>query len=103
MAITRAYKNHGRWVVECECRMAFEVRPGQRTVACKPPDERHNPADYCGVSYDVLWPDHARIDAILSHRPDKLNQNWVPGESIGRLVAENLEHDLKVPPGEVGA
>jgi hypothetical protein len=53
----------------------------------------------CGTVYDVLWPGPVvakRISQLLNQRPDAKNRNWTPGETIGRLVEENLEHGCTV-------
>ena len=101
--VARVYANHGRWIVQCECGNAVEATPDMRSWRCAPtPGEAWNPLAYCGASYTVLWPDHQRIAAILTLRPDPRNRNWWPGESFRQLVAENIEHGCEVPEGEVG-
>jgi hypothetical protein len=53
----------------------------------------------CGSVYDVIWPAPTvakRITQLLNQRPDPKTRNWLPGETIGRLVEENLEHGCKV-------
>jgi hypothetical protein len=113
MPVTRAHVNHGRWVVECECRTASEAvpKPSTHPYAKTSHQARYRgktwvcPVEWggCGMSYDVLWPDTDRIMAVLRERPKTSNQNWMPGESISQLVAENLEHGCAVPEREVGA
>lgn len=103
---TMAYVNHGRWVVECECRNAVEAVPapaahqikvGQKRWQCAPP-EGFGAAGFCGAQWTILWPGaRDRITQILAHRP-KANQNWDPKETVDMLVAENIEHGCHVPP-----
>jgi len=112
-AVSRAYVNHGRWVVDCECGNAveavtdplpYQIRIGQKKWRCEPWTPEAHPDGFCGSRYTVLWPRHAdRIMAILKHRPRASNQNWMPGEPLSLLVAENLEHGCAVPDDEVGA
>ena len=83
---TPAYVNHGRWVADCEaCRSALRVSPGDEFTCLE-----------CGHhDADVFWPDDwADIDAVLALRPSILNRNWLPGETLDDLRAENLEHGL---------
>lgn len=107
---TRAYINHGRWIVECQCGNAVEAVPdpathqikiGQKRYRCEPWGAEAHPDGFCGAEYTVIWPRNAkRIVAVLSHRPRRSNQNWLPGESVALLIAENLEHGCQVPPEE---
>lgn len=44
------------------------------------------------------------IERLLSMRPDELNRNWVPGETLIDLMAENAKHGVfgqldPAPPG----
>lgn len=97
--LTRAYVNHGRWIVECQCRAAHEIRPGVKTWKCMmmvgdPP----TPVG-CGSEYAVLWPApklRRQIEIILSTRPYAL-RNWWPWERLDQLISENLEHGCAVP------
>lgn len=113
---TRAYINHGRWVVECQCGNAVEavprpvthpghsaphqIRVGQKRYRCEPWGVEADPSGFCGSTYTVIWPRNARrIVAVLNYRP-RHNQNWRPGETVALLVAENLEHGCAVPDEE---
>lgn len=82
--VTRAYANYGRWVVECHDRAAGELRVGQSEWRCP----------LCRTEYHVIWPaERRRIERLLSPRPIA-NQNWLPGETLADLLAENIEHGL---------
>lgn len=108
-AVARAYVNHGRWIIECQCGNAVEAvreplwthqaKIGQKKWKCAPP-EGFGAGGFCGSAYSVLWPDVERTEAILTLRPDPRNRNWWPGESFKQLVGENLEHGCNVPEGE---
>lgn len=93
--LTRAYANHGRWIIECQCRCAAQPMQPEQRWKC--------PA--CGAEWTVLWPaDMVTIMHILVARPQKHNRNWQPGETIRELAAENIEHGCPVPTGlEVAA
>lgn len=87
-----AYVNHGRWVADCPggcggaelarddefmCRECLNAGAGRRPIP-------------------LVWPseeDGRAIEAALAVRP-VLNRNWNLNESIGALLAENVEHGL---------
>lgn len=77
----------GRWVVGCpDC--------GSAQLAC-----RTDPRFVCvecgnvavnGAFRPVAWPRAAAaIERLLDARPDLSTQNWVPGETVAQLAAEN--------------
>jgi hypothetical protein len=87
-----AYVNHGRWVADCPtgcggaelarddefmCRECLNAGAGRRPMP-------------------LVWPsdeDGRAIEAALAVRP-VVNRNWNLNESIGALLAENVEHGL---------
>lgn len=79
------YANHGRWVVECpDCSGAQMASPDDPRFMCT----------ICanvaveGMWRPVTWPTEAvAIDDVLSARP-LLNRNWIPGETLDDLAAE---------------
>jgi hypothetical protein len=77
-----AYVNHGRWVVDCPtpyCNEAHLAGP----VTC----------DGCSQTYSSRFPaDAALIDAVLSRRVVVETRNWLPGETVQDLEAENEAH-----------
>lgn len=78
-----AYVNHGRWVADCVCNGAELVQRGTRFLCGS-----------CGLESPVVWPDDADdVDRVLEPRPPR-NQNWRPGETVGQLTAENIEHGV---------
>jgi hypothetical protein len=77
-----AMLNEGRWVASCPCRGAEFVREGAPMVCGS-----------CGMVRDVTWPKQvAEIEAAVSNRPT-INQNWLPGETVAMLKAENKAHE----------
>lgn len=92
----RSQVNHGRWIVECPCcPSAALAGPGFVT-------DRFLCAE-CGNSaaggryFEVAWPDRRtvrRIEELLGRRPDMKTRNWIPGEPVGMLLAENIAHDI---------
>jgi len=80
-----AQVNHGRWIVACECGGAQLTRPGLDRFLCL---ECLN--DHVGRQWrKVLWPrDVDAIDDALTTRPVN-NRNWVHGETVAQLLAEN--------------
>jgi hypothetical protein len=104
-----AYVNHGKWIVECQCRNAVEAvdaptmrhhfKIGHGEYKCAPWGPEAHPDGFCGVTSTVVWPAPAKrreILGILRWRPLPSNQNWFPGETIAQLKAENVEHGFKV-------
>jgi len=86
---TSAYMNWGRWVVPCPrpgCTSAMQVELGQRAFQC-------GGMDSCGMVAEIVWPvDADAITRALQVRPLPRTRNWVPGETLADLVAENREH-----------
>lgn len=89
------YVNQGRWIVECPvCKGA--------QVAC-----HTDPKFLCNVCANVaidgrwrrtVWPPNRNaIEAALEVRPNELEQNWFPGETVDNLLAENVEHGVVAP------
>lgn len=81
--------NHGRWIVNCPaCPNAFlesqvpDMCPNCQTRITKvvAPDEK----------------ERFEIYQVTSIRPEE-NRNWVPGESMSDLVAENIAYGVDNP------
>lgn len=79
----------GHWLAECGtpyCRNALRLEYGEGFLC---------PA--CGLAYDVIWPAPGmarQIVALLGYRPDWVNRNWLPHESVMDLLAENMLHGV---------
>lgn len=91
----------GRWVIACPTcprRVPAHTAAGGRVELFRCP-LCHNSA--AGKRpFPVLWPtveQAARISRILACRPDPKTRNWIPGESLHMLAAENIEHGCAVP------
>ena len=85
--------NHGRWIVDCPaCPSAQIVQPGDTSFVCLSLDPL---CPAYGEVVEIAWPPVWRaIEAILAHRPNKVNRNWYPWETLADLRAENLAHGL---------
>lgn len=102
--VAYAEANWGRWVARCVrpwCTNAIALEPGQVEFLCI------GGPDACGYSTVIIWPpDPQAIEAILGMRPVRRTQNWLPGELLEDLLAENATHGclppemLTAPPGE---
>ena len=83
--------NWGRWIARCPrpwCTNALQVWPGQQQMVCAG-------AGGCGWEADLVWPaDPDAIELILSARPVERTRNWLPGETLADLLAENAVHGL---------
>lgn len=80
-----AFISEGRWVANCEiCNGAEFVTEGQ-VMTC----------GTCGAVSQVTWPDKVdEIEKVLDERPNMVNRNFLPGETVALLKAENREHGL---------
>ena len=100
-----AYVNHDRWVADCDtpyCGEAQEV--WARFFIPDTPDNvtgrwvRYRRMEFvcgnCGKTYLIGWPaDKDLIDAALSRRVVPETRNWLPGETVEELEAENTAHE----------
>ena len=92
----RPQVNHGRWVVECPCcPSAALAGPGFVTdrFLCR----ECSSAAAGGRYFEVEWPDRRtqrRVVELLARRPNAENRNWLPGEPVGLLLAENIQHGV---------
>ena len=79
----KAYVNHGRWVADCPIPFC-----GQAWLADRIPVECEN----CGQPPGPIeWPtEQERIESLLAVRPVPQTRNWLPGETVDDLIAENV-------------
>jgi len=50
----------------------------------------------CRHSYSVIVPENKNeIDEVLNLRPNAVNRNWTPGETIEMLHLENVLHGVE--------
>lgn len=48
-----------------------------------------------GLAMETVFPkERAEIERLLLLRPNPENRNWLPGERIGHLIIENVEHGI---------
>jgi len=89
--VAYAEANWGRWIARCPrpwCTNALALEAGQLEFACLG-------LGGCGATAEVVWPpDPQAIAALLAMRPVQGTQNWLPGETLEDLLAENAAHDL---------
>ena len=85
MAKVKAFVNHGRWIAQC---------PGCNSAVVQPAGDKKYACSECGATHSVSWPKtSSEINTILAPRP-LLNQNWLPGETLDDLRAENAAHGV---------
>jgi hypothetical protein len=93
--VAYAEANWGRWIARCirpYCTNAVGLMPGQQLFICE------GGPDACGQTADVMWPaDPDAIETVLAMRPVRRTQNWLPGETVEDLLAENAAHDCLPP------
>jgi len=83
--------NHGRWIAKCPFCAGAELAMGDAFFcqSCKMVVNGGRPIS-------LNWPAaRASIEHLLGKRP-LANRNWLPGESVDMLRAENLMHGLEV-------
>jgi hypothetical protein len=92
--VAYAEANWGRWLARCPrplCTNALALDPGQNLFVC-------TGLGGCGIDAPVIWPaDPQAIEAILEMRPVGRTRNWLPGETLEDLLAENAAHGCLTP------
>lgn len=85
--------NASRWIVHCPlagCNEAIHTAPGLPFFCPECLNMTHG-----GIAYQVVFPaEMTDIEQVLSVRPLSKTRNWLPGESLDFLVAENRIHGL---------
>ena len=85
--IRKAFINHGRWLVMCPSCLSSEFLFGDKLFFCSQCRNQGNG----GQLYKVTLPTKRKeIEALLGKRPI-VNQNWLPGEKVEDLEAENIK------------
>lgn len=86
-----AEANWGRWICKCPagmCTNAVQVERRQERFECAG-------SGSCGWTSPIQWPaDPDAIEMLLRRRPDAKTRNWLPGETLEDLLAENTAHGL---------
>ena len=82
----KAYINHSRWVVQCECNGAG-LTGRDIPIAC---------CFDCGAVYlNIVFPGEAeQIESALMDRQSLPSRNWSAGESLALLIEENKKHGV---------
>lgn len=79
----------GTWMARCPrpgCTNALGLVVGQDLFVCEG-------GHACGLVAPVVWPaDPQAIETVLLMRPLPANRNWLAGETVEQLLAENAEH-----------
>lgn len=95
------YLSHGRWVARCPrpgCANAEAFgRCDDGTVGGLAADGFNCRASHggCGLQCAAQWPaNRPDIEALTLGRPAPSTRNWLPGETLDELLAENMEHGL---------
>ena len=83
----RAYVNHGRWVVKCECGGA-EKAWEEGLFMCQ---SCFNSKHQHRLRLAMFPKNRAEIEKLLLVRPLE-NRNWSPSETLAFLKAENSAH-----------
>lgn len=79
-----AFISEGRWVAGCGVCNGAEFVTEDSPMVC----------GTCGAVSQVTWPDEVtELEDVLNARP-MVNQNFLPGETVALLKAENKEHGL---------
>jgi hypothetical protein len=91
---TVVYANDGLWVAECP------VCPSAEHYGAEPVSGyvggltlKRFVCSHCGSEAKPKWPrNRKQIETILADRRLRGNRNWVPGETLEQLQAENELH-----------
>jgi hypothetical protein len=87
------FANEGRWIAQCPdraCRSAQLACKTDPRFMCHECANREN----AGKWLPLKWPRNVgKIEALLAKRV-VVNQNWLPGETLKDLLADNLEHGI---------
>lgn len=80
------YVTGGRCFIKCECGAGNSTEPTWRMSCCFE----------CGAVYtNVIVPENfAAIEQQLVRRPQQ-NRYWLPGESLEKVMADNVAHGLR--------
>lgn len=85
-----AFVNTSRWVAMCpRCNGGIAAWPEHDDGCCLD----------CGAIVALVYPDDPTAgERVLSERPFQF-RNWLPGETVDALVAENVTHGWPLPKG----
>lgn len=95
--------NWGRWIASCPdsaCPNAEHYGPDPYANTAPHigglKDDRFD-CSFCKRTFGVEWPqERTEIEVELQLRPVPSTRNWIPGEPVAHLTAENIEHGLVI-------
>lgn len=95
-----AWIESGHWIVDCSADDCRAVLAAHR-IDCVCLDESvcDHLAVPCGapVAYHAVFPaDKMEIERLLNLRSRRMNRNWLIGETVADLKAENLLHGVGI-------
>jgi hypothetical protein len=100
------FHSWGTWVALCPrpwCVHADHYGPGPNTGRLGGLGRDTFTCLRCGLVCPADWPhNRADIETVLAQRPMRETRNWLPGETLVGLVAENAAHGLIEPTGLTG-
>lgn len=92
--VALAFVEHGRWLVRCpfcpSAQIASRTKRRFFCVECGHVAQEDHPS-WLAVQWPTQW---ERIEQLLGRRPDRMSRNWVVGEPVERLEAENAAHNV---------
>lgn len=95
-----AFMEWGRWIARCPrqvlgCSNAEHYGPDPVTQHVGGLTTSGFRCAHCRLECPSKWPaERAGIEAALAMRPIPATRNWLPGEDLATLLAENIEHGL---------
>jgi hypothetical protein len=94
----QVFMNWGMWVARCPrpgCVGAEHFGPHRTTRYVGGLTRDAFRCADCELTCPADWPrERAEIEKVLSRRPLAGERNWLPGETLLDLVAENVEHGM---------
>lgn len=90
----QAEVNHGRWIVRCPwCNGAEGADRADRYFYCLGCQN----VLAGGKRVPVRFPSAANeLETLLARRPGEASRNWLPGQTLDEIRAENLEHGIGI-------
>jgi len=91
--------NHGRWLVDCSgCNSALVVDLSELVFMCVECGNAGNDGKWLRITISPNW---KAIEYELLKRPwngrnpaEAQNRNWEPGENLGTIRQENIDHGI---------
>ena len=102
------FVNHGRWIAHCPmpgCPNAEHFGKDLSTGHVGGLTGARFRCAHCAWVGPAEWPPNVDdIDRLLRQRPVPATRNWMPGETVHDLLAENIEHGiLPATPDQIAA